>query len=153
MKRLFPLVLRRVTRALRHAAGYAASLYRQVALLSSGVRQPIARWRIAYATSLFPLRLSFPLPALVEPRRSMPAPCVISVTSVLSTARSAARSAFGLGLAVSVHTATSRSPSPSCWPAAEIGDGRPQQDHARPLSALGHRLRTSVQPRPGPTQP
>src|SRR5713226_4831496 len=111
MRRLFTLVLRYVTRALRLAVGCAASLYRQVALLSSGVRQPIVRWRTADATRPFRLRLSFLQPALVEPRRSMPAPCVISVTSVLSTARSAARSAFGLGLAACVHTATSRSPS------------------------------------------
>jgi hypothetical protein len=76
MRRLFTLVLRYVTRALRLAVGCAASLYRQVALLSSGVRQPIVRWRIADATSLFPRRLSFLQPALVEPRRSMPAPCV-----------------------------------------------------------------------------
>src|SRR5712692_8700248 len=153
MRRLFRLVLRYVTRALRLAVGCVASLCRQVALRSSGVPQPVVRWRIADVTSLFRLRLSFLQPALVEPRRSMPAPCVISVTSVLSTARSAARSAFGLGLAVCVHTATSRSPSPSCWPVVEIGDGRPQQDHARPLSALGYRLRTSVQPRSGPAQP
>src|SRR5260370_1666128 len=81
MRPLLTLVLSHVTRALRLAVGCVASLCRQVALRRSGVPQPVVRWRIADATILFRLRLGFLQPALVGPRRSIPAPGSLTVTS------------------------------------------------------------------------
>jgi hypothetical protein len=100
------LEARRVTPALRLGVACAAGRFHQDVRLSAGARQLAARWRIAAAINLKCPRWRSRRLVRDARRRSMPAPRATNATLAISTARTAARFAFGWGLAGSVHTVT-----------------------------------------------